>query len=126
MPRYPFLPGICISSARSLTTSFSGVTISSWKVSAIESSSIVRRWPEPTPCNGSPLPPTVKAHSRLFARSLGRGSLPATNERRPSTALLGCRFHLLGSLEHLFDRALHVEGLLGDVVVLARNDVAEA
>src|SRR5262252_10080275 len=80
MPRYPVLPGICISSARSLTTSFSGVTISSWNVSAIELSSVV----------------------------------------------LGCRLHLLGSFEYLFDRALHVEGLLRDVVVPARNDVAEA
>src|SRR3954467_15865354 len=35
MPRYPFLPGICISSAWSRTTIFSGVTISSWKESAI-------------------------------------------------------------------------------------------
>src|SRR5690348_2233729 len=36
MPRYPSLPGNCISSAASFTTIFSGVTISSWKVSAIE------------------------------------------------------------------------------------------
>src|SRR6185369_4748978 len=37
IPRYPSAPGICSSSTCSFTTSFSGVTISSWKVSAIRS-----------------------------------------------------------------------------------------
>src|SRR6266571_1259936 len=35
MPRYPSKPGIWASSAASFTTSFSGVTISSWKDSGM-------------------------------------------------------------------------------------------
>src|ERR1700741_5302300 len=34
--------------------------------------------------------------------------------------------HLLGGFEHVLDGALHVEGLLGNVVVLAFDDFLEA
>src|SRR5678815_3357835 len=42
------------------------------------------------------------------------------------TILLGRRLHLLGLLQDLVDRPDEIEGLLGDVVVLAGDDLLEA
>src|SRR5208283_2611508 len=101
IPRYPFLPGIWISSAALVsTTFFSGVTISSWKTSAIQN----RR-------QTSDLGPQ-ETTGRL--RSDVRGPL------------LCCCLHLLRRFQHFFDRPLHVKRLLGDIVVLAFDDRLEA
>src|SRR5260221_13905859 len=81
MPRYPSFPGIWISEATVFTTSRSGVTISSWMVSAM---------------------------GPFLLSALGDG------------------LHLFGCLEHFFDRALHVESLLGNIIVLAFDDLLEA
>src|ERR1700693_4178565 len=50
---------------------------------------------------------------------VGSCQRPTAHDQR---LLLRCRLHLLGSLNHFIDRALHIEGLLGDVVVLASHD----
>src|SRR5579864_54593 len=102
MPRYPFFPGICISSARSLTTSFSGVTISSWKDSAISRQS-----------------PVVSFHSPS-------ATFLATGDWRLSTALLRCHLQLLRGLEHFINGALHIKSLLRDIVVLAFDNILKA
>src|SRR5215472_623677 len=99
-PRYPFFPGISTSWAVVSTTRFSGVTISSLKVSAIG-----------------------------YCSSVAGPSRQRLRQRRTTVAqrhLLRCRLHLLRSFEHLLDLPLHVEGLLGDVVVLAFNDCFES
>src|SRR5215471_9903665 len=93
MPRYPFFPGICISSAASRTTSFSGVTISNWKVLAILLACRVRS-----------------------TRSV----------ERPRSSRCGSGFQLLGCFQHLFNRSFHEKGLLGNFIVLAFDDSAEA
>src|SRR3954454_1695626 len=98
IPRYPFLPGIWISSATSFTTIFSGVTISSWKVSAMQN----RRQPS----------------------ALGLQHNPFLTEARcPKSDL---PFHLLCRFQHFFNRAFHVESLFRDVVVLTFGDSFEA
>ena len=56
-----------------------------------------------------------------MARLLVRGG----SSRKVSAISLRL-LHLLGALEHFLDRALHVESLLGDVVVLAVADFLEA
>src|SRR5450432_3470809 len=96
MPRYPFLPGICISSATSFTTIFSGVTISIWKVSAIKKSLVFGHW------------------------SLANDHRPTTND-----GTLRCCLHLLGGWGSFFEGSLHVEGLLRDVVIFAFDDSLE-
>src|SRR5579871_3522005 len=103
MPRYPFFPGIWTSSAAVSTTFFSGVTISSWKVSAIQN-----------PASGFRL----SASPNSSWRKPGR--------RKPGAHNLRCRLHLLCGFEHFLDRALHIESLLGDVIVLAFNNRFEA
>src|SRR3984893_2379853 len=114
MPRYPFLPGICISSATSFTTIFSGVTISNWKVSDISRwSFVVGRWPE-SQC--------LLCEALLYLHWWVVSRRPKANDQRP---LLRC-FQLLRRLQHFINRALHVKRLLGDIVVLAFVDFLEA
>ena len=69
-PRYPFLPGICASSAAVSTTFFSGVTISSWKVSAI-GQLVVGRW-----------------LSAVSQRCSANDERPATNDRSYAAAFI--------------------------------------
>ena len=59
-----------------------------------------------------------------FARD--DGEIDLRREGRPSVSLRRLVLHLLGALQHVLDGALHVEGLLRDVVVLAFDDLAEA
>src|ERR1700730_10239310 len=114
MPRYPFLPGICISSATSFTTIFSGVTISNWKVSDISRwSFVVGRWPE-SQC--------LLCEALLYLHWWVVSRRPKANDQRP---LLRC-FQLLRRLQHFINRAFHVKRLLGDIVVLAFVDFLEA
>src|SRR5215469_13030720 len=101
IPKYPSFPGICISSATSRTTSFSGVTISNWKVFAIG------RW--------------ASAVGLLVCASWS-----TSNHERPRLGSCGSGFQLLGCLQHLVNRALHVKGLLGNFIVLAFHNSAEA
>src|SRR5579862_3315553 len=139
MPRYPFLPGICISSAASFTTSLSGVTISSSNVSAIVQSLVARRWSSANKrwsfLVAETLDPGIlvkcdeknrRGHGQSSAACWG--SWAFANDQRPDDhrLLLRCRLHLLGSFEHFVDRPLHIERLLRDIVVLARNNVAES
>src|ERR1035437_2906085 len=60
----------------------------------------------------------------------GYSQEPATNCRKLSSVICHLpshrRLQLLGRFQHFLDGALHVEGLLGDVVVLARDDLLEA
>ena len=52
-----------------------------------------------------------------------RQRLP-TNDQR--LLLRGCAFHLLCRFQHFVDRSLHVESLLGNIVVLALHHASEA
>src|SRR5208337_4435730 len=104
MPRYPSLPGICISSATSRTTIFSGVTISSWKVSAI-------------------LSLVIRRGSFATSPSAGFGRRPRTNDQRP---LLRYRLQLLCRFQYFVDLPLHVKRLFWNFVVLAFVDFLEA
>src|SRR5512146_1679222 len=105
---YPLRAGTCISSATSRTTSFSGVTISSSKVSAINETSDIRRQTPVKPF----LTPAHSHHRKsgvwhLFLRCRGR-------------------LQFLGLLEHFLDGADHVERLFGHIVMLALENFVEA
>ncbi len=46
--------------------------------------------------------------------------------RRSQLRQLRCGFHLFSGFQHFLDGALHIKGLLGDIVVLAFDDGFEA
>src|SRR5689334_11541362 len=70
--------------------------------------------------------------SRINPRMRFRLQLPENFVEKPTTrnekrSLRRCRrLHLLGSLQNFINAALHVEGLLGDVIVLTVDDLLEA
>src|SRR5713101_3742800 len=113
-PRYPSLPGRTISSTASLTTPRSGVTMSSWILSdSIRSAprvtlqlSVPHMREKPSHAVPHPAPPSPFQHGSWNG--------------------LGGRLHLVGLLLGLFDGTDQIESLLGDLIVLAGQDLLEA
>src|SRR6266403_1685637 len=101
MPRYPPSPGIWASSTASFTTSFSGVTISSWKVSGMLAVSIQ--------------PSAVSQRDIHDGRSLTADGW-----------FLCCRLQFFSGFEYFFNRPFQVKRLFGDVVIFALHNFAEA
>src|SRR6266404_792457 len=88
--------------------------------------------------SGPGLSTVIRGACRAITPSSPSAPLAMMNSTSPSNRLRstlttrsgyfnsGCLLHLLALLPRLFDRAHHVERLLGEVVVLALEDLGEA
>src|SRR4051794_17147358 len=89
------------------------------------SDAIKGAWRASTPISPAAPGTMIICASPSYAGPSGVTTL-TENSRRSATALGRAARHLLGALDGALDRADHVEGLLGQVVVLAVEDLDEA